>query len=128
MTIISCMFPEIWIATGIIFLHFGPFFWTVFFPFTPVTTQKIKILKKWKKHQEMLSFYTSVPKNMVICYTGPEIWCVTDVIFIFHFGPLTPAPQTKQKNSILTKLKNMPGDIIMLCMFTKNYDHMMYSS
>ena len=32
----------------------------------------------------MLSFYTSVPKIM-ICYTVPEIWCVTDVIAIFHF-------------------------------------------
>ena len=36
-------------------------FWTVFCPFTPLTTQKIKILKKWKKHLEILSFYTSVP-------------------------------------------------------------------
>ena len=23
---------------------------------------------------------------MIICYTVPEIWCVTDVIVIFHFG------------------------------------------
>ena len=36
-------------------------FWTVFCLFTPLTTQKIKILKKWKKHLEILSFYTSVP-------------------------------------------------------------------
>ena len=32
-----------------------------FFPFTPLTTQKIKILKKWKKILELLSFYTWVP-------------------------------------------------------------------
>ena len=25
-------------------------------------------------------------KIMIICYTVPEIWCVTDII-IFHFGP-----------------------------------------
>ena len=61
-------------------------FWTIFCSFTPLTTQKIKILKKWKKHLEILSFYTSVPKIMIICYTVPEIWCVTDVIVIFHFG------------------------------------------
>ena len=26
-------------------------FWTIFCPFTPLTTQKTKILKKWKKNQ-----------------------------------------------------------------------------
>ena len=31
-------------------------------------------------------FYTSLPKIMIICYTVPEIWHVTDVIVIFHFG------------------------------------------
>ena len=36
-------------------------FWTVFCPFTPLTTQKIKILKKWKKSLEILSFHTCVP-------------------------------------------------------------------
>ena len=35
--------------------------WTFFCPFTPLWTQKIKILKKWKKHLKILSFYTSVP-------------------------------------------------------------------
>ena len=68
-------------------------FWTVFWTFTPLTTRKIKILKNWKKHLEISSFYTSVPKIMIICYTVPEIWCMTDVIVIFHFGlffPLLP--------------------------------------
>ena len=37
-------------------------FWTIFFcAFTPIWTQKIKILKKWKKHRKILSFYTCVP-------------------------------------------------------------------
>ena len=40
--------------------------------------------KRKKKHLE-ISFYTSVPKNMIICCTVPEIRCMTDVI-IFHFG------------------------------------------
>ena len=34
----------------------------------------------------MSSFYTSVPKIMIIWYIVPEIWHVTDVIVIFHFG------------------------------------------
>ena len=32
-------------------------FWVVLCPFTHLTTQKIKILKKWKKHLEILSYY-----------------------------------------------------------------------
>ena len=40
-------------------------FWTVFCTFTPLTTQKIKILKNWKK-TEISSFYTSAPKIMII--------------------------------------------------------------
>ena len=88
-------------------------FWTIFYPFTCLTTQKIKIsktrkkcreilslydvwflryeasfysnkpnkqtltnqkieiLKNWKKRLEISSFYTSVPKIMVICYNVP---------------------------------------------------------
>ena len=31
-------------------------------------------------------FYASVPKIMIICYTVPSIWRVTDVLVIFHVG------------------------------------------
>ena len=31
-------------------------FWTIFYPFTPLTTPKIKILEKWKKN----------PRNIII--------------------------------------------------------------
>ena len=52
-----------------------------FFALPPIlTAQNMKISKKMKS-----SFYTSVPKLMIICYTFPEMWCVTDVIVIFHF-------------------------------------------
>ena len=34
-------------------------------------------------HMEISSFYTSKPKIMIICYTVPEIWSVTDIV-IFH--------------------------------------------
>ena len=45
-------------------------FWAIFYPsifyphigsFTLLWTQKIKILKKWKKHLKILSFYKCVP-------------------------------------------------------------------
>ena len=35
-------------------------FWAVSCSFTPLTTQKMKILKKWKKHLEILSFCIGV--------------------------------------------------------------------
>ena len=54
-----------------------------FCPFTPLTAQKIKILKKWIKMNEKNE---SVPKIMIRWCTLPEIWCVTNVI-IFYFGP-----------------------------------------
>ena len=49
--------------------------------------QKYENFEKFlKKPGEILSFYTSVPKIMIICYTVPEIWCVMDIIVIFYFG------------------------------------------
>ena len=46
-------------------------FWTVFCPFTLLTTLKTKILKNWIKPLEKSLFYTSAPKIMIICYTVP---------------------------------------------------------
>ena len=37
-------------------------FWAIFYPFTPVTAWKIKILKKWNKKPEISSFYICVKK------------------------------------------------------------------
>ena len=38
----------------------------IFCPFTPLTTQKVKILKKWKKHLEILSFHNCVPQMTIM--------------------------------------------------------------
>ena len=77
--------------------------WTVFCPFTPLTAQKIKISKQWKNSMEMSSFYTIVPKTMIICYTVSKIWPALDVIAIFHFGwffcLFTPLTAPKMKSS-----------------------------
>ena len=55
-------------------------------PPPPPTYQKIKISKQLKKCLEISSIYTTVSKITNICYNVPEIWCVLDVIVIFHFG------------------------------------------
>ena len=62
------------------FFHFG---W--YFSLLPPNSPQNENFKKMKKILE-ISFYTSVPKIMIICYTVPEIWHVTHVIFIFHSG------------------------------------------
>ena len=81
--------------------YFLPF-WTILCPFTPLT-QKIEVLKKWKKKLEISSFYKSVPKIMIICFTAPEIWCMTNAI-IFHFGLFFPFyPNNSSNNQNLTK-------------------------
>ena len=48
------------------------------------------------------SFYKIVPKIMIICYTVPDIWHITDVIVIFHFVlsfALYPLNSLKNENS-----------------------------
>ena len=76
-------------------------FWAIFCLLTPLTAQKIKILKNWKKHLVISSFYNSVPKIMIISYTAHEIWSMTHVI-IFHLGPFF-APLTARKIKIKKK-------------------------
>ena len=53
-------------------------FWAIFCPFTPLTTYKIKISRKWKKTMEISSFSTCVPQILITLYMIPEIWCPTD--------------------------------------------------
>ena len=66
---------------------------------------------------------------MIIWYTVPVIWHMTDVV-IFNFGlffALSP-PLTLPKNENFKKMKKKLGDIIILHKFTKNHDHMEYCS
>ena len=69
-------------------------FWTIFAIYHPKKPKK-------NKHLEISSFYTSVSKIIIICYTVPEILCVTDAIIILHFEPFfcpfTPLTAWKMK-------------------------------
>ena len=60
--------------------------WVIFWTFTSVTAQKTKILKTWKTCLEILSFYICVPKIIIRQCTVSEIWCMTDIIVVSHFG------------------------------------------
>ena len=99
-------------------------FWTIFCPFTPITTRKIIILKNWKNYLEISSFYTSVPKIMIICSMVPEIWHVIFHFKLFFAFYLPNSP----KNQNLKKMKKTSGDTIILDICTKNWDQMMYGS
>ena len=101
-------------------------FLAIFCPFTSLKTWKIKTSKKRKIHLKTSSFYSSVPKTMIIRNTIPEIWRMTDVIVIFHFEllsallPPTPTPhppsllqqpkkskfQKNEKNSWMRKISS----------------------
>ena len=61
-------------------------FWVIFCPFIPLTNQKAKILKKYKKTREILSFYICLPQMTIIWCKVPEIWSTTGKVFS-HFGP-----------------------------------------
>ena len=64
-----------------------------FLPFYPPSNSKIEILKKWKKnpwHIIVLRQCNKTHGHMIICYTVPEIWCVTDAIFNFILGYFLP--------------------------------------
>ena len=91
--------PEKWHVTDLIIFHFGLFFALL----PPQLTWKMKLSKKWKKHLEISSFYTSIyTKNHDhVVYCSWEIWCVTNVIVIFIWGYFVPFyPRTAQKIKI----------------------------
>ena len=99
-------------------------FWTIFCCFTPLTTQEIKILKKWKKtpgdiiilhkctknHDHMLYCSWDTAHERCNCYFS--FWAI-----FCPFNPLTPG-----------KMKKTPGDIIILHQCAKNHDYMLHCS
>ena len=86
----------------------------------------MKISKKWKKHLEISSFYTSVPKIMIICNNVLEIWHMTNIIVIFQFGLFFALLPPKKSN--FKKMKKTSGDIILHKYYTKNHGYMLYCS
>ena len=121
------MVPEIMSDTDRFFCDFGPFF--ALLPL-PIMIPKIKILKKKrKKSLEILSFYTcmcTINKDLMI-YGSQNIRCDRQKFMSFWaiFCPFNPL--TTQKIKIL-KLKEIPGDIIILQVCTINDNNMMYGS
>ena len=73
-------------------------------PFYPSNPEN-QIFTTMEKLLKISQFYTSLLETMIMCYTVPEIWCMTNAIFIFHFGlffallpPKSPKNQNLKKN------------------------------
>ena len=94
-------------------------------PFTPSTTQKINILKKWKKCLDILPFYTCTINYDHMIYGSSDIEHDRQNVFVILdlFLPLYLPNNPKKQN--FEKMKKTPGDIINLQKCTKNYDHML---
>ena len=130
MTIIWCMVPKISSTTDRIFRYFGLFF--ALLPPSPLTLRilKIKILKKWKKLLEILSFYTSTTNQNHMIYDSWDMERDRQNFFSFWttFCPFTPPPINNPKNHNFEKMKKKPRDIIILHKCIINDNHMMYGS
>ena len=96
-------------------------FWTIFW--TPhLTTQKIKILKKWTKCLEILSFCIFAPYIMYGSWdmerNGQNFLSFWSLFFLF----------THLKNKNFERMKKTPGDITILHTCTIHENQMMYGS
>ena len=84
----------------------------------------LHFLKKNKEKQlEKSLFYTCLPKISMIGSTVSAIYEIGN--FRSFFALLPPK---NPKNQKFEKMKNIAGDIIILHICTKNYNHMMYGS
>ena len=99
MTIIWCMVPEIWNTTDITFLSF----WTIFYPFTPLTTCQIKIKRKTTK---------KLPGNIIILLKCT----ISDNHMMYSSWDMKSNRQ------------NFLSFWAILLIYTKNYDHILYFS
>ena len=100
-------------------------FWAIFRPFIPLAAREMKIFDTRgdiilhqcaKNHDDILNCSWDMARDTCNCYFS--FWAI-----FCSFTPLTA-----QKIKISKKWKKAPGDINILNLCTKNYDHMMYGA
>ena len=101
-TIIWGMIPEIRCEADEDFCHFGPFFALLPPPPPPLplTTWKIKILKKWKKHLERS------PWSYDVWFLRYKVRQTEAFVILGHFLPFDPTNNLKNQNFEKMKKKN----------------------
>ena len=104
-------------------------FWTIFCPFTPLTTQKNQNFKKIKKLPEdiIISQMCTINANHMM-HGSWDMERDGQNFLSFWAIFCTFISLTTQKIKILKKIKTPPGDIINFHMCTINENHMMYGS
>ena len=107
MKIIWCMVPEIW-STTVFFIILGHFI--------QLTTRKITILKKWKKHLENITLKLCTTNDGHMTYNSWDMEC--DQQNFCHFGPFFAHLHQN------FEMKKLPKDITILHMCTRNGNHM----
>ena len=107
-------------------------FWAIFNPFTTLTVPKHENLKKKKKKKtpwNIIILHKCTKNHDHMLYCSWDIWCVMDLIVIFHFGQFFALSlPNSPKNKSLNKKKKRPGGITNSHKCTKNHDHMLYCS
>ena len=107
-------------------------FWTIFCPFTPLTTQKLKFLKKWKRPWRYYHFIHVHNK-----WQSNDLWFLrcglqwTEIFVIWeHLWHFYPPKNWKIKHFFFFRKnwKKTLGDIITLHMRTIHENHMTYGS
>ena len=99
----------------------------IFLLFYQKRTQKIKILKTWKKLLEISSLFMCTKNHNNMIYVLRHRMRQTE-FFIILGQFLLFTPSMIQKNKILKTMKKVPGNIIILHVCTINEDHMIYYS
>ena len=100
-----------------------------FCPLTLLTTQKIKILKKWKKAPgDIIILHKCTINDNHMIYGPWDMKCTRQNFLSFWaiFCPFTPLTAWNMKTEKKTE-KKTPGDII-LYKCTRNHDHRLYCS
>ena len=115
--------------------------WAIFCPFippsppppppltrSPLTTRKIKILKKWENDLELASFYACLLQITIIWCILTETWSATDFFLSFLAIFCIFYPSNNLENQNFEKMRKGPTFVVILHSSTKNQDHMMYAS
>ena len=106
-----------------IFCHFGLFF----FPFIPLTSWKIKILKKIEKTTQgdiIILYLCNTSDNHIIWYSWDMEHNRQNFLSFWAFFALLPTNNLKNQN--FEKMEKTPGGIIILHLYTTNDNMMRY--
>ena len=100
-------------------------FSTIFYPFSPLTTPKIKTFKELKKWPGDIILHICTINDNHMMYSSWDMEHDRGNFLSLFFAVLPPK---NLKNQNFENMKDTPGDIIILHICTINDNHVMYGS